>query len=146
MILKGFPIPPTSNRLLMPARGRLVKTSDARAYDTKVDVFKMINRRKIEALKNQLSKLETKILKVEFIFVLHKKRLIGQKGQLKKLDTSNRLKQCQDHLAKIIEIDDCQYVDTPIKKVTCEDVKDEQVIILIKETILERFEDLTFDV
>lgn len=142
IIIKGFPLPPSSNKLYSAFKGRLVKSKGGREYDVKVDVFKIVYKRKLEAVKNEISKLNTNALKVSCIFVFHKNRIIGQKGQVKKLDVTNRVKQVHDNLAKIIEIDDCHFFETPIKKVICESEKDEQVIIIIEPSLIEKYEEM----
>lgn len=140
-----WPMPPTSNKLYSSFRGRLVKSKDGRAYDDKLDLFKMLYKRKLDVVKNQLKSLieeHGKCLKISTVFVFHKNKVIGQKGQMKKLDATNRIKQVHDHLARLLEIDDCYFTNSIIDKATCDDPKEEQVIITISSGQLIRFEDL----
>lgn len=146
MKLYKFPIPPTVNRQYMPSRGRLIKSTEARQYDTRVETFVLLNKRKIEAFKEHAYYLlvESPYLSITTIFVFHRSKLLTKKDKLKKIDVSNRLKSCHDNFAKVIGLDDSHFVNVNAKFAICEDEKDEQVIIeLAREPInLLHFEDI----
>ena len=140
-----WPMPPTQNKLYSSFRGRLVKSKEGREYDAKLDLFKMLYKRKLDVLKKDIGSLiieHGKCLKISTIFIFHKSKVIGKKGQMKKLDATNRIKQVHDHLARVLEIDDCYFVNSIIDKATCDYPKDEQVIISISSGHLLDFKDL----
>lgn len=142
-----FPMPPSSNKLYSAVRGRLIKSADARKFDSSVDFWALTRKQTLEREKRRLEAIRAngdgfKCFKVSCIFVFHKSRLIGKKGQLKRLDHTNRIKQTHDAFARIMGLDDCLFVDTPTEKVTCDSIKDEQVIITIEPTTMRKFEDL----
>lgn len=140
MILRNFPIPPTSNNLYIPVRGRLIKSKEGREYDLKVQQYGSLHFYKLKEIREKIKEFPE--LLVETVFVFHKSRVIGKQGQMKKLDSSNRIKQVHDGFAKLIGIDDCYYVQTPVSKATCDKIEDEQVIITISKGELKRFEDM----
>ncbi len=129
MILDYFPLPPSSNQLYSSFRGRLIKSKIGRAYDVAVLVFELKNMKYISDISRTAKELKT--LKINTTFVFHRARVIGKKGQMKRIDASNRIKQVHDHLAKLIGIDDCYFVEGSFSKATCKDIKDERVIIEI---------------
>lgn len=145
MIKLSIPhIPPSSNKLYSSYRGRLVKSKAGREYSDKIEFYALTNKRKIEAARKQVKELleQSEYLKIECVFVFHFKRVISLKGTLKKIDVSNRVKQAHDATARLLDIDDCHFVEPIIKLATCEDIKNEQVIITITAGQLLRFEDL----
>ena len=115
--LHGLPMSPTSNHMLMVIRGRLIKSSAARAYSKACEEWAWKNRSKLAQLK---SILKDSTLRVDCTFVFPKSKLITQKNTLKKVDWMNRLKQTMDELAKMIGVDDSYFVSGYCEKVVGE--------------------------
>lgn len=133
-ILTKFPLPPSSNQLYASVRGRLVKSQEGRKYDNLIQLYKLKKFRDLERITHAFT--DADVLNIETIFVFARKRIVGQKGQIKKLDASNRIKQLHDGLSKLIGIDDCRFVSGTFSKATCEKECDEQVIIKITKSQL----------
>ncbi len=139
-ILRNFPLPPSSNQLYASVRGRLIKSVEGRKYDAAVSLYKLRKFIDLDKITNAFS--NAGILEIETIFVFHRKRIIGLKNQIKKLDTSNRIKPCHDGLARILEIDDCYFKAGKFSIATCDDPKDEQVIIIVNKSELKTLEQI----
>lgn len=133
-MLKGFPLPPSSNQLYSSVRGRLVKSMEGRKYSNLVQIYKIKKFREVDKIASAFKPDE--LLNVETIFVFAKKRIVGVKGQIKKLDASNRIKQLHDGLSTILGIDDCRFVSGTFSKATCENESEEQVIVIITKSDL----------
>jgi hypothetical protein len=88
-------------------RGRLIKSIEARKYSASIDRYAMIYFSKIESIKNSIPKNSTVDVHCDFFF--HRNRIFGQKGQIKKIDVSNRIKQVHDSISKLINIDDSRF-------------------------------------
>ena len=129
IILKGFPLPPTSNNMYIPVRGRLIKSNEARIYDQKCLIYSMSKSNLIKEIKIN----ETDFLYIETHFVFLKNRLFTKKNELKKLDCTNRIKSCHDNLCKMLNIDDKQFIEGKFSKSYCEEPHQEQVIIKISK-------------
>ena len=133
-------MPPTANRQVMPSRGRLVKTKDAREFDTAVAIFQMRQHEKLKDVRKKLTSLfelnSQLTLFVSFYFVFEKKRLFTKSKKadswVKTIDASNRLKSVQDGLTKAIGIDDKFHFQNYVEKIYCDSPSQEQVIIKIE--------------
>ena len=121
----------------MPAQGRLIKTTEARSYESTFKLYELRHFKQIEAIR---SAFKAKTLSVDYFFVFHKARVLTKQNTLKKIDVANRVKIIQDCLSKIIDIDDCFFVTGKLEKLWCEDAKDEQVIVKISEASLRQYE------
>lgn len=137
MKLTNFPIPPSINKQLASVNGRLIKTSAAKYFDAKVNLYALKKFREIEKIKELIK--EGDLLKVDCLFVFHKKRLIGKKNQIKTLDVNNYLKSALDGLVKCLEIDDKFFISHHVEKLTCEHEHDEQIIFSISKAELKEF-------
>lgn len=137
LILKKIPIPPTSNNLYSSVRGRLIKSIEGRKYEAALKLYSLRNFKLIEKIKEQLKPNDT--LRVECYFIFHKNRIISKKGEYKKLDATNRIKALHDALSEMIGIDDKQFISISADKIICENVDDEQVVVLINKTIQKDF-------
>jgi len=133
LILKRFPMPPTSNRLLMPSRGRLIKSTEYRAYEQKVVSFHMRNVMNLAEIEHAFK--GNKYLRIDTLFVFAQKRLISKKNEVKSLDASNRIKIVHDVISKLIHIDDKYFTCGYFEKAFCENESEEQVIIKFSEVI-----------
>lgn len=120
----------------MPAQSRLIKTPEARRYESGIQLYGLKFFRQIEAIKNVF---QDKTLCVDYYFVFHKSRVLTKKDALKRLDVANRVKIIQDCVSKLIQIDDCQFVSGKIEKLWCEDAKDEQVIVVFSAAPMRQF-------
>lgn len=130
IVLKGIPMPPTGNHQYISffRSGRMirVKSQGAKKYDVDFNVWAMLNK---QALKDALNNLNGMGIEIETFFGFHKKKLIGQKGQFKRLDVTNRLKALHDNLCEAIGIDDSQFISSYEEKFVIDDKELEQVIV-----------------
>lgn len=133
-ILAKLPLPPSSNQLYSSVKGRLIKSIEGRKYDSLIQLYKLKKFRDIDKISNAFGPAD--LLNIETIFVFNKNRIIGKKGQIKRLDASNRIKQLHDGLSTLLGIDDCRFVSGAFSKATCQDEKDEQVIVKITKSEL----------
>lgn len=130
MILTRFPLSPSVNEYLAPCNNRLIKTEKARAYDNIVYIYKLKNNRRLQEIRTILSECHRgDLIQVDMYFVFAHKRLIDKKGNYKTIDVSNRIKQAHDGLAKCLEIDDLYFKKGLFEAITCDNDKDEQIII-----------------
>lgn len=136
MHLTRLPIPPTSNRFVIPAHGRLIKSPEARRYEATMRVYELRFFKDIEAIRNAFA---GKTIKVDRYFIFHKSRVISKKNTIKRLDTSNRIKILDDCLSRIVGIDDCNFISGHCEKLWCDDPKDEQVIVRFSEVTIREF-------
>jgi hypothetical protein len=132
--LTRFPLPPSSNHLYASVGGRLVKSIEGRKYDSYLQLYKLRKFKDLETISKAFQ--EADILHIETTFVFAKNKIVGKKGQIKKLDASNRIKQLHDGLSKLIGIDDCRFVSGAFSKATCERENEEQVIVKISRSEL----------
>jgi hypothetical protein len=69
-------------------------------------------------------------------FVFHKDRVISKtkqaKSKYKSIDSNNRIKSAIDAVAKLLGFDDKMIFKETSHKVTCDDIKDEQLIVRIR--------------
>lgn len=123
-------MPPTSNRVTMPMRNRLIKTPEYRIYESKIQIYKLKNFRKLEEIEE---KFKGKMLRVDTEFFFNHNRVFNKKGELKRIDSHNRLKIIYDVLSKLINIDDSRFVEGMHSKCYCENNKPEYVAVYISE-------------
>lgn len=133
-----IPMPMTSNHMYTPVNGRLIKSNEARNYDKHIDLLKLKLCRKLDEYKKQLN--PNSLIKIDRIFVFSEKRFFTKKKELRKIDTSNRIKLCDDSISKLIEVDDSQFISGNLIKTYH---SKEQEIVYIKLTVLD--EALDFD-
>lgn len=139
MLLTRLPIPPTSNRFLIPAHGRLIKSPEARRYETTMRVYELKYFKQIEQIRELFA---GKTIRVDRYFVFDKARVISKKQTIKRLDTSNRIKILDDCISKLIGIDDCHFICGVAEKLWCEDPREEQVIVKISEYEIRQFKEV----
>lgn len=143
MILDKFPMPPTSNNLYASFRGRLIKSAAGREFDKKALHYKLMNGRKIGEIKKEIalrSGIGPICLHVDTQFVFFRNRIVDKAGQMKRCDSSNRLKSCHDALASILGIDDCFFVSGSFSKAVTTTSATEYVKITISFTELKTVE------
>jgi len=117
--LDNLPMPSSSNHRLIPSRGRLIKSNEARLYDREIQIWSLRNKNKLVSYKIELRELIQKgfMLKVSVILNWEKSKLLTKKGEPKKNDLDNRLKSCLDAVSKLVEIDDKYIIEiSAIKK------------------------------
>lgn len=122
MNLQNIPMPPTANRQVMPSRGRLIKTNAARHFDTMIAQYRMANFRAIEEISNKVTKLikDGFLLQAHYLFCFPKDRLFTKKNEIKRLDSTNRLKSAEDAVSKILNIDDKYFIkNTTERAISC---------------------------
>jgi len=117
--LNEIPMPPTANKRLIVANGRLIKSSECRAFDKAVQIWMIRQKSKLfEDRRKAKEWIDTCfMLKVDFCFYWPKTKLISKDGMPKKLDDSNRLKDAEDAVSEIIGIDDKWFIDKTLKKI-----------------------------
>lgn len=129
-VLQKIPLPPTSNKMYASVRGRLIKSIEARKYSASIDRYAMIYFSKIESIKNSIPKNSTIDVHCDFFF--HRNRIFGKKGQIKKIDVSNRIKQVHDSISKLINIDDSRFSFISARKYAIDLNMLESVAVTIK--------------
>jgi hypothetical protein len=134
LLLKRFPLPPSSNKLYASVNGRLIKSVEGRRYDASVDMYRLKEFKVLDQFKETIK--PTDVFRVDMYFIFMKDRLVSKKDTIKRLDSSNRIKQTSDGLAKIIDVDDCRFITGSYHKAYCRFPQDEQVIIYVKKTAL----------
>lgn len=134
LLLKRFPLPPSSNQLYASVNGRFIKSTEGRKYDAAVDKYAIREYKILDQFKEMIK--ETDVFNVDMYFVFSRDRLITKKETIKKLDATNRLKASHDGLSKIIGVDDCRFITGSYHKVYCKFPQEEQVIIVVKKTAL----------
>lgn len=142
IIIRDFPFPPTVNQTvrMAPTRSgmrlcRSKKADDyritcARYYKKNEEYFKTVS----EQLKAFIA--EGFVLRVSAHFVFKHNEVYSKKGDIKKCDSSNRLKSFHDKLSEMLEIDDKYFFDGTFEKVVGEDNK----VIFKIETFLPKNE------
>lgn len=134
LLLKRFPLPPSSNQLYASVNGRLIKSTEGRKYDSLIDGYKLREFRILEQFKETVK--PTDLFNVDMHFIFMRDRLISKKDTIKRLDSTNRLKAAHDGLSKILDIDDCRFVTGSFSKNSCRFPHEEQVIITVKRSVL----------
>lgn len=123
-------MPPTSNKqyisFIRGGKVNRVKSNDAKKYDVDFSAWAFLNKTK---LMDALSHLNGMGIEIEAFFGFHQKKLIGQKGQFKRLDVTNRLKALHDNLCAAIGIDDSQFISSYEEKFVIDEKELEQVIV-----------------
>lgn len=128
--LTGLPIPCTINKQLTLARGRFIKSSDAKLYDLEVLNWRHRNGAQWMAAKQWVDKNWTngqRELKVNLYFCWPKSKLVSKDGNLKRIDTNNRVKSAIDKIAEIIGVDDQFIVYESAEKIIADDGVEELI-------------------
>lgn len=134
LLLKKFPLSPSSNQLYTSVRGRLIKSSEGRRYDSLVEIYRLRELNIIDEWKKTVKPED--VFHIDMYFVFLRERLITKKETIKKLDATNRLKSSHDGLSKILDIDDSRFVTGSFNKVYTRFSHEEQIIILVKKTAM----------
>lgn len=134
LLLKKFPLGPSSNSIYSSVNGRFIKSVEARKYEALVDMYGLKEFRILDQFKELVKPHD--VFHVDMYFVFVRDRLVSKKETIKRLDSSNRIKSVSDGLSKILGIDDCRFVTGSYHKAYCRFPQDEQVIIVVKKTAL----------
>lgn len=134
LLLKRFPLGPSSNSIYSSVNGRFIKSVEARKYEALVNMYGLKEFRIIEQFKKLVKPSD--VFHVDMYFIFLRDRLVSKKETIKRLDSSNRIKSASDGLSKILGIDDCRFITGSYHKVYCRFPQDEQVIIVVKKTSL----------
>lgn len=140
-ILYDFPMPPSANKQLTISKGRMIKTSAARLFSEQVRLYGVRKWREIEKIKKDIK--EGDLLQIDCYFIFLDSRLVGKKGQIKKLDANNFLKSCLDGVASILGIDDKYFMANHVEKIKCVNQSEEQAILVIRPAALRTLSQLT---
>lgn len=144
IVLKGIPMPPTGNKqyasFLRNSRIIRIKSKMANRYDVDFNVWAMLNK---QALKDALNNLNGMGIEIEAFFGFHQSKLIGKKGQFKRLDVTNRLKALHDNLCAAIGIDDSQFISSYEEKFVIDDKELEQVIVRLTPAPIRQLSDIS---
>ncbi|MBY0413715.1 MAG: RusA family crossover junction endodeoxyribonuclease [Bdellovibrionales bacterium] len=120
--LTDLPMPPSANKRLTPIKGRLFKSQIVREFDHKVQVWILKKGYKIHVAREKAKGWIEKgyLLKIELVFFWPKENLISKDGTPKRIDSSNRLKEAEDAVSEILEVDDKYFINHIIYKVPYE--------------------------
>jgi len=139
--LKRLPIPPSANKQLTLSKGRFIKQKDARIFDGLISKYALVHFKTIESGKDLIKQwLDQGLeLQIELLFVFKKDRVITKtkkaKSPYRRIDSNNRIKSSIDAVSKLFEIDDMLFFKETSEKLTCDNDKDEQLIVTIKPYI-----------
>lgn len=156
VIFSGVPIPPSVNKqyktIIRRNRfNRLISTKasskDLVSYRSVFQQWALINARKIQNIKNEISKWKS-FIECELYFAFNKDKLFTKQGKAKKIDTSNRDKALLDLLSTELGFDDSHFNVIRSEKIISKDPI-EQVYILLRpsgiRTAIELEKELTDD-
>lgn len=134
LLLKRFPLGPSSNSIYSSVNGRFIKSVEARKYEALVNMYGLKEFRIIEQFKKLVKPSD--VFHVDMYFVFLRDRLVSKKETIKRLDSSNRIKSASDGLSKILGIDDSRFITGSYHKAYCKFPHEEQIIIVVKKTSL----------
>jgi Holliday junction resolvase RusA-like endonuclease len=134
-ILHGFPLSPSINASLRPSKTtkQFIKTDQMNIWEDKVFIWKLKNGALLHDIYEH-QKVYKGPLKIDFVFVFHKPRIINKEGTIKtaKNDCNNFLKNSLDAFCKLIGIDDSRANKHTIERAICENESDQQTLIRIE--------------
>jgi Holliday junction resolvase RusA-like endonuclease len=123
VMLSRLPMSPSSNSQykLVPrgAKTYLVGSAELNKFKREMQTYEKVNWKKIKEVRTVLDdwiKIQGLKLSVQTIFYFKESRLFTEKGTVKKLDVSNRIKAFHDCLCKMLKIDDSMFFDVIAKK------------------------------
>ena len=136
LLLIQLPIPPTSNHQYIPIRQgrscRLVSSQKLNDYKKAMQAYKFTSPIFLQqSHQMKLWKEEGHIFEVRAIFFFHTKNIYTKRGDVKKMDVSNRLKALHDSLAELFDIDDSFFFRVAAEKVETHDHLTEMVCVEI---------------
>lgn len=120
--LRKLPMPPTANRQLIIAHGRLIKSNQARSFDKEISRWIVNNKNEVLSAKTFAERLIASgvylRVDVEFFFPVNYifSKTKRAKSVVKRIDVNNRLKSILDAVSIILDIDDRFFFSHFIKK------------------------------
>lgn len=135
--MRRLPIPPSINKQLAFSRGRFIKGNAARMFDAQIDRYSILFYKSLSHNRAILQSWGECELEIELFFVFYKDRIISKtkkaKSKYKSIDSNNRIKSAIDGVAKLLNFDDKFIFKETSHKVTCDDIKSEQLIVRISQ-------------
>lgn len=139
IIIPDFPLPPSANTHLVPARGRLIKSSTHRDYAKQCEIWRLANLTFVREASQALNEIKVALekhkkvfaLQVDCYFVFEHKRLFTVHNKVQQLDCNNRIKPVLDGLVKVLGIDDKHYFSGASEKISAQSKHDERTVIRI---------------
>lgn len=140
--LERLPFPPSANRLYFSWGGKMRPSKELVNYKKAMAVYGSKNRLQIEEIKCRCLRAaqDGLALCVARIFYMPRKRIFTKKGKVRKIDTTNRIKACDDQTGKLIGIDDSLIFSSSSRKQVCDDSLPEHVDITISFLPLAEFD------
>lgn len=144
-ILSRMPMPPSSNNTYptIMRKGRMfrVKSGLLKTYEKEMQAWRLSHLAFVSSayahLKESLS-INDSVIRVDRYFFFPKSKLIGQKGQVKKIDVTNRVKALDDSLADhVLGIDDKYFWAGECEKLISE--SDETYVTVVLTAQSKRF-------
>lgn len=105
---EDLPLSPSENKIYRNVFkvGR-VKSRDFKDYESQFECWTLKNRERLKQAQSQLTPHLHLSLQLDFYFI--SQSLYTQKGTIKRMDVTNRLKILIDLLSKALQIDDSQF-------------------------------------
>jgi Holliday junction resolvase RusA-like endonuclease len=135
IVLKGIPMPPTSNNQYLAIRGRFVPNGSLTRYKRDFEIWARANISIISQAHKELQRDAQLSISCDFYFSKGRVFTTGlkAKSKLQKLDVTNRVKSLHDMICKAIEIDDRQFFQVTLVKHELLESSDEYCDVIITE-------------
>lgn len=106
--LEHIPMPPIANHRLMPSKGRLIKSPDARDFDKAIQVWMLRQKSALFDYRRKARDMivDLKLFSIKLDFYWPKESLVSKNGVPKKIDLDGRIKSAIDAVSIIIDQDD----------------------------------------
>lgn len=142
IVFDRLPLCPSQNAQLTISykHRRFIKTDKARLFDSQMNDYALHFNKIIQNAKAIINPKD--ILKVDCYFIFHKDRILSKKLELKRIDSDNRVKSTRDAISKLLEHDDRYFVTGIVERCYCDDIKDEQAIVIITKSSLKSYDQL----
>lgn len=127
MLLKGLPMPPSSNALYRFARvkgmQRLVPTGELKAYKRAMRDYYLANKQLCDDIANQLKQdvNEGFVFRLNRFFFFSRDKVLTKQGNVKKRDTTNSIKAFDDALSEALGLDDKYFFSSVAQKIMLRD-------------------------
>lgn len=133
IVIKGFPLPPSVNHMLIPSRGRLIHNSLSRQWKRTYQQWYMANVSLCQEIERDY---KDKLLQVDTYFAFKRERLIGKKNQTKALDANNRVKPALDAFSFCFSIDDKFITSSVCEKIIATTLEQTIFVIQTRQEII----------
>lgn len=109
--LKKLPMPPTINKSLMVARGRMIHTKESRIFKKQIEDIEFYNFHEITKTRKYFSDHRgERFIKIHVHYFFRADELYYKNGKLKKMDCHNRSKAIYDGVSTLVGVDDRYFV------------------------------------